>query len=82
MSLTVQALNIALAVLAVWLLKKVTQKKPVGRPIPGPKGWPIIGNLLDVPTEVEYKVFSLWKKKYGECIDYSVRCQIVSESAP
>jgi hypothetical protein len=66
MSVTVQAINIALAVLAVWLLKKVTEKKPLGRPIPGPKGWPIIGNLLDVPTEVEYKVFSMWKKKYGK----------------
>jgi hypothetical protein len=66
MSVTVQAVNIALAVLALWLLKKVTEKKPLGRPIPGPKGWPIIGNLLDVPTEVEYQVFSMWKKKYGK----------------
>ena len=72
MSLTVQAVNVALAVLALWLLKKVTEKKPLGRPIPGPKGWPIIGNLLDVPTEVEYKVFSLWKKKYGKWTDYRV----------
>jgi hypothetical protein len=66
MSVTVQAVNIALAILALWLLKKVTEKKPLGRPIPGPKGWPIIGNLLDVPTEVEYQVFSMWKKKYGK----------------
>jgi len=66
MSLMTQSVNLALAVLALWLLKKVTEKKPLGRPIPGPKGWPIIGNLLDVPTEVEYKVFSQWKQKYGE----------------
>jgi len=65
MSLTVQAVNVALAVLAIWLLKKVTEKKPLGRPIPGPKGWPIIGNLLDVPTKLEYQVFSRWQKKYG-----------------
>ncbi|KAI0291850.1 cytochrome P450 [Russula brevipes] len=72
MSLTTQAVNIALAVLALWLLKKVTEKKPLGRPIPGPKGWPIIGNLLDVPTEVEYKVFSQWKQKYGDLIQLTV----------
>jgi hypothetical protein len=57
-----------MAVLALWFLKMVTGKKPLGRPIPGPKGWPIIGNLLDVPTEVEYQVFSLWKQKYGESV--------------
>jgi hypothetical protein len=53
-----------LAVLAIWLFKKVTEKKPLGRSIPSPKGWPIIGNLLpvDVPTEVEYKVFSQWNR--------------------
>jgi len=58
MSLTTQAVNIALAVLALWLLKRMTEKKPLGCPIPGPKGWPIIGNLLDVPKEQEYMVFS------------------------
>ena len=71
MSFTVQAVNVALAVIALWLLKKVSEKKPLGRPIPGPKGWPIIGNLLDVPTELEYQVFSRWQKKYGASIDSS-----------
>jgi hypothetical protein len=66
MSFALQVLNIVLGVVALWLVKKVTEKKPLGRPIPGPKGWPIIGNLLDVPNEVEYKVFSQWKQKYGE----------------
>jgi hypothetical protein len=65
MSLAVQAVNITLVVVALWLLKKATEKKPSGRPIPGPKGLPIIGNLLDVPTELEYQVFSRWQKKYG-----------------
>ncbi|KAH9162719.1 cytochrome P450 [Lactarius sanguifluus] len=72
MSLTVQAINVALAVVALWLLKKVTEKKPLGRPIPGPKGWPIIGNLLDVPTELEYQVFSRWQKKYGDLIQMTI----------
>ncbi|KAH9986094.1 cytochrome P450 [Russula compacta] len=72
MSLTAQAINVALAVLALWLLKKVTEKKPLGRKIPGPKGWPLIGNILDVPNEVEYKVFSLWKQKYGDLIQLTV----------
>jgi hypothetical protein len=68
MSFAVQLINIVLGVVAIWLVKKVTEKKPLGRPIPGPKGWPIIGNLFDVPNEVEYKVFSQWRQKYGERI--------------
>lgn len=72
MSFAVQVINIVLGVVALWLIKKVTEKKPLGRPIPGPKGWPIIGNLLDVPNEVEYKVFSQWRQKYGEKDNHSV----------
>jgi hypothetical protein len=72
MTFAAQVLNIVLGVVALWLVKKVTEKKPLGRPIPGPKGWPIIGNLFDVPTEVEYKVFSQWRQKYGEQDKHSV----------
>ncbi|KAI0280074.1 cytochrome P450 [Russula brevipes] len=50
----------------------MTEKKPLGRPVPGPKGWPIIGNLLDIPTELEYMVFSQWKQKYGDLIQFTV----------
>ena len=73
MSFAVQVLNFVLGVVALWLVKKVTEKKPLGRQIPGPKGWPIIGNLLDVPNEVEYQVFSRWRQKYGEQNIHSLR---------
>jgi len=72
MSFTVKVVNVALAFFALWLLKRVTEKKPLGRPIPGPKGWPIIGNLFDVPTENEYKVFTRWRHKYGDLIQLTV----------
>ena len=37
---------------------------------PGPKGLPIIGSALDMPTSHEYKVYGDWAKKYGapECV--------------
>jgi hypothetical protein len=72
MAFAAQVISIVLGVFALWFVRKVTEKKPLGRPIPGPKGWPIIGNLLDVPNEFEYKVFSQWKKKYGERVIHSV----------
>ncbi|KAF5349136.1 hypothetical protein D9756_009447 [Leucocoprinus leucothites] len=30
---------------------------------PGPKKWPIIGNLMDMPTEVEWKTYHRWSKE-------------------
>lgn len=34
---------------------------------PGPRGWPIIGNLLDVPLDVDFwKTFREWGRRYGE----------------
>ncbi|KXN82774.1 O-methylsterigmatocystin oxidoreductase [Leucoagaricus sp. SymC.cos] len=32
---------------------------------PGPKGWPVIGNLLDMPVEFEWKTYHEWCKKFG-----------------
>ncbi|KAI0322765.1 cytochrome P450 [Amylostereum chailletii] len=72
MSIAVNIVNGALFILALWLLKKVTERRPPGLRIPGPKGLPIIGNLLDVPTADEYQVFSMWQKKYGDIIRMDV----------
>ncbi|KAG5637386.1 hypothetical protein H0H81_004763 [Sphagnurus paluster] len=32
---------------------------------PGPPGWPLIGNLLDMPRETTWKTFTEWGQKYG-----------------
>lgn len=32
---------------------------------PGPKGYPIIGNLLDVPSEQRWVKFLEWSKEYS-----------------
>ena len=32
---------------------------------PGPRGWPIIGNLLDLPTEQAWVVYRDWSRTYG-----------------
>jgi hypothetical protein len=33
--------------------------------LPGPDGWPIIGNLLDLNVEYLYVTCNEWKKQYG-----------------
>jgi hypothetical protein len=32
---------------------------------PGPPGWPLIGNLLDIPPSFPWLVFTEYSKKYG-----------------
>ncbi|KNZ77800.1 Cytochrome P450 1A1 [Termitomyces sp. J132] len=39
---------------------------------PGPKGFPIIGNLLDIPTSFQWNTYSEWAKKYGDLIHINV----------
>jgi len=45
-------------------LKKANPYSSLPLP-PGPKGWPIIGNFLDMPTEFEWKTYHEWCKKFG-----------------
>jgi hypothetical protein len=33
---------------------------------PGPKGLPIIGNLLDIPQEKPWVVYDKWAKQFGK----------------
>ncbi|KAF8874936.1 hypothetical protein BD779DRAFT_230375 [Infundibulicybe gibba] len=57
------------AVFAIGLLRAYTQnmsRNPKRLPLPpGPKGLPIIGNLLDMPTDKQWEVFGEWSKIYG-----------------
>ncbi|KAJ7596054.1 cytochrome P450 [Mycena floridula] len=61
-------LALAIILLRSWLVGK---RRPGPLP-PGPKGLPLIGNLLDVPTEFEWTVFSKWAEKWGDLLSVSV----------
>lgn len=41
---------------------------------PGPKPWPIIGNLLDVTPVKPYHLYADWAKLYGTCGTTSRSC--------
>ncbi|KAK0199220.1 cytochrome P450 [Desarmillaria ectypa] len=44
---------------------------------PGPKGYPFIGNLFDVPVEREWETWARWRKKYGDISSVTVLGQTI-----
>ncbi|KAK7677690.1 hypothetical protein QCA50_019381 [Cerrena zonata] len=71
--------------LAYYLLLKWVKRsaKPALPLPPGPKGYPIIGNLLDIPSVTPWRTFAKWSKVYGDVmyLELSRQPTIVLNSA-
>ncbi|KAI0078411.1 cytochrome P450 [Panus rudis PR-1116 ss-1] len=69
-------------VLGSWLLRKWQFRRILPLP-PGPKGYPIIGNLLDLPDIEPWKTFGEWSKIYGNVVylDLPLRPTVILGSA-
>ncbi|EJU00760.1 cytochrome P450 [Dacryopinax primogenitus] len=66
-------LGIAFAIRAIAAIR--TQPSP--QLPPGPKGLPLIGNLLQVPSRLVFLKFVEWSKEYGPLASYTVLGQPV-----
>ncbi|KAG1907690.1 cytochrome P450 [Suillus fuscotomentosus] len=58
-------LDLCLAGAGVYLVKQAFRKNPAPYP-PGPPGWPLIGNVADMPHNRAWLTFAKWRKKYGD----------------
>ncbi|KAG1817246.1 cytochrome P450 [Suillus subaureus] len=47
-----------------FVMRVFNKKNPASYP-PGPPGWPLIGNILDMPHTKPWLTFAMWGKKYG-----------------
>jgi len=57
-------IDVGLAGAGLYLVNQFLTKSSAPVP-PGPSGWPIIGNLLDMPTGDPWITYSNWAKQYG-----------------
>ena len=52
-------------VIFAFFLRRYRTSKNLPLP-PGPKGWPLIGNLQDIPSHPEWITYHKWSKELGE----------------
>jgi hypothetical protein len=63
---------IVVVLLALVLLKasSIRRKLPPGcKPIPGPPGLPLIGNLHQIPPDYPWRKFKEWSDTYGPIME-------------
>lgn len=69
------ALYYSLATLAALYLVRFSMKKSEGAPFtlpPGPKGYPLVGNVYDIPNNFPWLKYAEWKQQYGDIVSFTV----------
>ncbi|KAF8635472.1 hypothetical protein AX15_000445 [Amanita polypyramis BW_CC] len=72
MGVAIVLLDITVVLSALLLFLRITKRRPSAPLPPGPKKLPLLGNLLDMPTELEWLKFTEWANRYGDIVSVSI----------
>ncbi|KAI6123760.1 cytochrome P450 [Pisolithus croceorrhizus] len=59
-------LDLCLTGVGIYLIKRIVSRKNPAPFPPGPKSLPLLGNLLDMPSEKQWLTFHNWANKFGD----------------
>ncbi|KAH9942003.1 cytochrome P450 [Amylocystis lapponica] len=65
-------LVVAMLFLAILLMRRVTSRRSACNLPPGPRGWPLIGNVFDMPPSCQWKTFAKWGDRWGGIVSVTV----------
>jgi hypothetical protein len=63
---SITLVDIGIVVLGLYFIRRLLSPRPPAPPPPGPKGLPVIGNVLDLPMDKEWLVFRKWGQTWGK----------------
>ncbi|KAK0222302.1 cytochrome P450 [Armillaria fumosa] len=64
-------LDYVLFIASIYFLQRLVSKRNAPLP-PGPRGYPLIGNIFDMPTDRPWLTFSRWAEIWGDVCSLSV----------
>ncbi|KAG6919294.1 hypothetical protein DXG01_007426 [Tephrocybe rancida] len=60
----INSIDVLCAVAGVFILGKLVRRSQRAPLPPGPKGYPLVGNVLDMPSKQEWVTFGQWREQY------------------
>ncbi|KAH9937586.1 cytochrome P450 [Fomitopsis serialis] len=69
--------DISAFILLICIIARLNSSRARGYLPPGPPGWPLIGNALDVPKTGAWKTFAKWSDEWGDIMTLNLLGQTV-----